>query len=225
MQIFVLGAFARNIVLNVESFTTIKHVKSQLDAKLGIPWTKQRLLYGGRQLDDDRTLEHYGTRNEDTFRLSLSGLLGGGAYGSKRKYRVNPTKRWFQCPGAHMAVCYSMDLLSSYVVGSEKVNSLMNPELERESQDAMKAIGMLMRTPPKDMNTLYLEQVIDFWCHLSSAVPADMAQLKQKIGKAMFKLTLLSVKVPPLSEAMATPSDPDPPEAVAVEMPDDDARV
>lgn len=229
MQIFVeTFANARSIALDVENCTTIKQAKCQLDARLGIPSSKQRLLYGGKELDDDCTFEYYGTRKEDTFRLALSGLVGGGASRSKRKYSVNANKRSLQCPGTHKAICYALDLLLTHVLGNEQTLSLMHPELEVESQDAMKSLGMLARISPDKMDILYLDQLCDFLGHMSSVVPADMAELKQKIGKTLFKLTLLSGQLPTamvskvvmLEHAQADPrADLEHPEVDAVAIP------
>lgn len=201
MQIFVKTfANARTIALDVETSTTIKQAKCQLNSRLGlpssIPSSKQRLLHGGKELDDDCTFADYGTRNEDSFRLALSGLAGGGASSSRRKYSVNVNKQLWRNPGTHKAIGYALDLLSTHILGNEKLLSLMDPELELESQEAIKALAMLVRIPPRQMNILHLNQLCDFLGHMSSAVPADMAEFKQKLAKALFKLTRLSGQVP-----------------------------
>ena len=69
MQIFVRNLKNRSIALSVEPTDTVFSIKGQLKGREGLHPTEQRLIYGGKQLDDDETLMEYGIVNESTLHL------------------------------------------------------------------------------------------------------------------------------------------------------------
>ena len=76
MQIFVQTLTSKTITLDVDPVHTISQVKNQIHDKECIAPSQQRLIYGGKQLEDDRLLLDYNIQDLSTLNLVLR-LLGG----------------------------------------------------------------------------------------------------------------------------------------------------
>ncbi len=75
MQIFVKTLTGKTVTLNADPDEFVQSIKRKLEDRLEIPIETQRLIYGGKELEDEYNLSHYDICHESTIHLVIR-LLG-----------------------------------------------------------------------------------------------------------------------------------------------------
>ena len=81
MQLFVKTLTGKTVSIEVEEGESIEDVKAKIAEKEGIPPEQQRLIFGGQQLQDAKTLDDYDVGDDATLHLVLR-LRGGPKLGA-----------------------------------------------------------------------------------------------------------------------------------------------
>jgi len=85
MQLFVKTLTGKTVSIEVEEGESIEDVKAKISEKEGIPPEQQRLIFGGQQLQDSKTLDDYDVSDDATLHLVLRLRGGNKVDGSIRK--------------------------------------------------------------------------------------------------------------------------------------------
>lgn len=66
----------KEVEIDIEPHDTIERIKQRVEEKEGIPPIQQRLIYGGKQMNDDKTAREYNIEGGSVLHLVLA-LRGG----------------------------------------------------------------------------------------------------------------------------------------------------
>jgi len=76
MQLMVKTLDGKTVTVEAEEEDTIEDIKNKIMEKEGVPVDQQRLIFGGKQLESDKTLADYDVQEDSTFHMVLR-LRGG----------------------------------------------------------------------------------------------------------------------------------------------------
>ena len=74
MKIFIKPFNGKTLAIEVGESDTVRNVKAKIEDKKGTECELQRLVYAGKQLEDDRPLSDYLIHKEATLNMILRGL-------------------------------------------------------------------------------------------------------------------------------------------------------
>eukprot|EP01099_Mayorella_cantabrigiensis_P001025 TRINITY_DN1425_c0_g1_i3.p1 TRINITY_DN1425_c0_g1~~TRINITY_DN1425_c0_g1_i3.p1 ORF type:complete len:178 (-),score=48.90 TRINITY_DN1425_c0_g1_i3:101-604(-) len=95
LQVVAKTLTGRMVKLTIGSSDTIWELKGKIQDKEGIPPEQQRLIFGGRQLENHRTLEDYNIPNKAIIDLILR-LRGGMFHESSGRLDMKTMNEWNQ---------------------------------------------------------------------------------------------------------------------------------
>jgi ubiquitin len=75
-QIFVKTLTGQTITLDVSDTDKIGDIKKKIQAKQQIPWDQQRLIFSGKELEDNKQVQDYDIDKASTLHLVIR-LKGG----------------------------------------------------------------------------------------------------------------------------------------------------
>jgi len=86
MPIKVKTLTGKELLIYVDSITTVQALKLKIQDKEGIPPDQQRIVYAGKQLENGRTMADYNINRDAVLHLVLR-LRGGGPVDEMKEER------------------------------------------------------------------------------------------------------------------------------------------
>ncbi|XP_067378846.1 NEDD8 isoform X1 [Channa argus] len=80
----------KEIEIDIEPTDKVERIKERVEEKEGIPPQQQRLIYSGKQMNDEKTAADYKIQGGSVLHLVLA-LRGGQVFCASRSLRLKPT--------------------------------------------------------------------------------------------------------------------------------------
>lgn len=72
MELVIKTVTGKKLIIEVEQNDRIENIKLQIERKEGIPLSKQKLIYLNQELNNDKTINSYSIKNNETIYLSIA---------------------------------------------------------------------------------------------------------------------------------------------------------
>ncbi|CEG00300.1 Ubiquitin supergroup [Ostreococcus tauri] len=82
MMIKVKTLTGKEIEIDIEPTDSVERIKERVEEKEGIPPVQQRLIFGGKQMNDEKIAKDYNIEGGSVLHLVLALRGGGGARGN-----------------------------------------------------------------------------------------------------------------------------------------------
>jgi len=153
MQLMIKTLDGKTVTVDAEEEDTIEDIKNKIMEKEGVPVDQQRLIFGGKQLDSDKTLADYDVQEDSTFHMVLR-LRGGDEPAIVQKFKSVKT-------------CVTQKF--------EALLAKISPSKGGEASS--KAETPAAETPAADASAVDEGPLVDNVAATSEAMPADEAPL------------------------------------------------
>jgi hypothetical protein len=135
VRIDVVTVRGKKFGIRVHHSMVIDAVKKLIQLAEGTPTDHQRLIYGGKQLEDGRTLADYNIREGDTLKM-VPRLRGGMYHVTSGRNGYDPSNPWDQDCYNYKGFDFSTDFdkLNIFAISLEEIDQVLFL-MEEELQD------------------------------------------------------------------------------------------